>query len=111
VFASIGLVVGLLVFLNFISRVLLVSAAWAANDLDAATALAQPGAGLRRKATEGPEEHALVGVRERSDAGLPTFGQRAADRTSVAAGAVLGAFGAVLVGTGARGLRSLLRRH
>ncbi len=53
----------------------------------------------------------LVGVRERSDAGLPTFGQRAADRTSVAAGAVLGAFGAVLVGTGARGLRSLLRRH
>ena len=111
VFASIGLVVGLLVFLNFISRVLLVSAAWAANDLDAASALAhQPRSGLRTKATEGPEEHQPAGIKERSDAGLPTFGQRAADRTSVAAGAVLGAFGAVVVGSGARALRSLLRR-
>jgi membrane protein len=111
VFASIGLVVGLLVFLNFISRVLLVSAAWAANDLDIATAPASPSAGQRQKAIEGPDRPPLVGVKDRTDAGLPTFGQRAADRTSVAAGAVLGAFGALAIGTGARGIRSLLRRR
>ena len=113
VFASIGLVVGLLVFLNFISRVLLVSAAWAANDLATATATAQGGldAGQRLKATEGPEQPHLVGLKERTDAGLPTFSQRAADRTLVAAGAVLGALGAVVVGSGARGIRSLVRRR
>ncbi|QGN56592.1 YihY/virulence factor BrkB family protein [Nostocoides sp. HKS02] len=115
VFASIGLVVGLLVFLNFISRVLLVAAAWAANDLATATATAtaQGGqdAGQRLKATEGPEQRPLVGLKGRTDAGLPTFSQRAADRTSVAAGAVLGALGAVVVGSGARGIRSLVRRR
>ena len=31
-----ALVVGLLVWLNFMSRIILISAAWAANDLDTA---------------------------------------------------------------------------
>jgi membrane protein len=106
-----ALVVGLLVWLNFMSRVILISAAWAANDLD--TGVAAPGlsAGQVDKLVEGPDTEALVTVRERTDAGLPTFGQRAADRTSVAAGAVLGAVGAVALGTIGRGIRSLFRRR
>jgi membrane protein len=105
-----ALVVGLLVWLNFMSRVILISAAWAANDLD--TGVAAPGltTGQVDKLVEGPDTEALVTVRQRTDAGLPTFGQRAADRTSVAAGAVLGAVGAVALGTVARGIRSLVRR-
>ncbi|KQU69293.1 ribonuclease BN [Phycicoccus sp. Root101] len=108
-FASIALVVGLLLWLNIISRVMLVAAAWAANDVDHATeglTTAQ-----KDKLTEGPAPEPVDIVRERTDAGLPTFGQRAADRTSVAAGAVLGAVGAVAVGSLGRGIRALVRRR
>ena len=105
-----ALVVGLLVWLNFMSRIILISAAWAANDLDAdvGTGLS---AGQAHKLAEGPAPQPLDSIRERTDAGLPTFGQRAADRTSVAAGAVLGAVGAMALGTLARGIRSLARRR
>jgi membrane protein len=106
-----ALVVGLLVWLNFMSRVILISAAWAANDLDTGAAGAGLSAGQVDKLVEGPEDEALVTIRARTDAGLPTFGQRAADRTSVAAGAVLGAVGAVVLGTIGRGIRSLVRRR
>jgi membrane protein len=105
-----ALVVGLLVWLNFMSRVILISAAWAANDIDAGGS-PDLTPGQEHKLAEGPEDGPLVGVRERTDAGLPTFGQRAADRTSVAAGAVLGAIGAVAVGTVVRGIRGLFRRR
>jgi len=110
-YAGFALVVGLLVWLNFMSRIILISAAWAANDLDPASGAPAPSKGMRAKATEGPDEEALVTVRDRTDAGLPTFGQRAADRTSVAAGAVLGAAGALALGTVARGIRTLVRRR
>ena len=110
-YAGFALVVGLLVWLNFMSRIILISAAWAANDLDTVNAPADPTVGMEHKATEGPEEQVLVSVRQRTDAGLPTFGQRAADRTSVAAGAVLGAVGAVALGAVGRGIRHLVRRH
>lgn len=110
VFASIALVVGLLVFLNFISRVILVSAAWAANDLDTATGL-NISPGQARKLVEGPEPEPLATVRQRTDAGLPTFGQKAADRTSLAAGAVLGAAAAVALGSLRRGIRALVHRQ
>jgi membrane protein len=110
IFGSLAIVAGLLVFLNFVSRVILISASWAANDL-AMPDTSQPSPGLVDKAIEGPVPSLPVGVRERTDAGLPTFGQRAQDRTSVAAGAVLGAFGAVAVGTAARGIRTVLRRR
>ena len=106
-----ALVVGLLVWLNFMSRVILISAAWAANDLDTGAAAPGLSAGQVDKLVEGPDTEALVTIRERTDAGLPTFGQRAADRTSVAAGAVLGAVGAVALGTIGRGIRSLVRRR
>jgi membrane protein len=110
-YASFALVVGLLLWLNFMSRVILISAAWAANDLDTSVTAPDASKAMQHKATEGPPEQPLVGVRERSDAGLPTFGQRAADRTSVAAGAVLGAAGALALGTVARGIRTLVRRR
>jgi membrane protein len=110
VFASIAVVVGLLVFLNFISRVILVSAAWAANDLDAANQGLDVSEGRARKLLEGPEAEPLATARERTDAGLPTFGQKAADRTTLAAGAVLGATGAMGLGALARGIRALVFR-
>jgi len=108
--AAVAIPAALLVFLNFISRVILLAGAWAANDLDLATTEHGLSRGQRLKATEGPPEEPLVGVRQRTDAGLPTFGQRAADRTSVAAGAVLGAFGAVALGSLGRGIRRVTRR-
>lgn len=112
VFGSIAVVVGLLVFLNFIARALLISAAFAANDLaddPTSTAadrgqLAAPSAEVRRE----PDYQARV------DAGLPTFGTRVNDRATLAAGAVLGATLAVglrLVGNGARSVTKFARRH
>ena len=52
-FASIALVVGLLAWLNFMSRIILLSAAWSANSLesDAAEHLSE---GERAKLVEGP---------------------------------------------------------
>ncbi|MDR6862376.1 YihY/virulence factor BrkB family protein [Phycicoccus sp. 3266] len=107
-----ALVVGLLVWLNFMSRVLLISAAWAANDLDESAGTArQLSPAQRDKLREGPAPEPLDSVRARTDAGLPTFGPVAADRTTLAAGLVLGAVGATALGTARRGLRALLRRH
>lgn len=138
-FASIALVVGLLVWLNLMSRVVLLSAAWAANDLD--DSADGPAPGNRGGATEGAVEanaarpelvrsgpsmardgssapggrQAPDGVgeltrAERIDAGVPTFGAGAADRTTLAAGAVLGAAFATGTGLAWRALRRLVGR-
>jgi membrane protein len=134
-FASIALVVGLLVWLQLMSRVVLVSAAWAANDMDAFRLLIS--SGQRHKLLEGPDSEpeaargrrraARAGtagasaapalaeavpassVQARIDAGLPTFGQRSADRTTLAAGVVLGAVTAMGMGATLRGARAVLR--
>lgn len=146
-FASIALVVGLLLWLQFMSRVVLISAAWAANDLDAVAASISPG--QRDKLLEGPDSERVAargrrrparavtagaaattasvgaapasagaasagaapasGVQARVDAGLPTFGQRSADRTTLAAGVVLGAVTAMGIRATLRGARALLR--
>jgi membrane protein len=108
-FASFALVVGLLVWLNLMSRVVLISAAWAANDLDVAHPLDELSAAQRHKLVEGPEPAPLT-AQARIDAGLPTFGQHVSDRTALAAGAVLGATGAMAVGGVLRGIRSVLGR-
>lgn len=100
VYGSIALVVGLLVWLNFISRIVLLSAAWAANDLDTAHAAETPASA---EPPTGPDPAARAAV------GLPTFGQRSADRTTLAAGAVLGAAGVAGIGAVVRGLLRLLR--
>lgn len=97
-YASIALVVGLLLWLNLIARLILIAAAWAANDVGPLTPAAEP---------IGPQ----TGPPPR-DPSLPTFGTRAADRTTLAAGAVLGLTGAVAlraVGRGLRGVRDLVR--
>lgn len=108
-FASFVLVVGLLVWLNLMSRIVLVSAAWAANDLDLAHPLDDLSEAQRHKLVEGPEPAPLT-AQARIDAGLPTFGQHVSDRTALAAGAVLGATGAIAVGGVLRGIRSVLGR-
>ena len=97
-FASIAIVIGLLFWLNLIARLTLISAAWAANDVDAINGDGVPGP------VDGPDAVAQPGS-ARSDS-LPTFGTRSGDRTTLAAGAVLGA--TALMGARAlvRGIRS-----
>ncbi|MHB8188284.1 MAG: YihY/virulence factor BrkB family protein [Dermatophilaceae bacterium] len=101
-FASIAIVVGLLFWLNLIARLTLISAAWAANDIDE---------------TQGREPHALaegtgtaaVSVTTTARAvSVPVLGARSTDRTTLAAGAVLGAAGVVAAGVLLRGIRSVV---
>lgn len=126
-FASIALVVGLLAFLNFISRAMLLAAAWAANDMDdLAAARRSISEGEQAKLAEGPptrEQAAREATStsalahdpaERLAQGLPTFDRRAADRVSVLSGAVLGAGVAAVAGAGlgaVRSVRSLIGRR
>jgi membrane protein len=131
--ASLGIVVGLLFWLNLMSRLTLLSAAWAANDLDVATARETAGAeataGAGGGATEGAADQSAnagagqagstvragvpVGPPRRTATGIPlrpkvgprsvpvapSFATRESDRASLAAGAVLGATGALAVGS------------
>ena len=117
-FASIAIVVGLLVWLNLIARLTLIAAAWAANDLEEIHA-----ARVRTVELNGEQIHphafAYAGprnspglavpttsvVREES---LPTFGARSADRTTLAAGAVLGVMTVVAARAMLRGIRSVV---
>jgi membrane protein len=113
-FASIAIVFGLLIWLNLIARLTLVSAAWVANDFDQIH-----GVELEDLASS-PAQLAGSGAKAARGEALPTFGTRTGDRTTLAAGAVLGATGAVLVTTvmmaagrltrGIRSAVSLLRR-
>ena len=75
------------------------SAAWTANDVGSA----REAAGV----PVGPSTPAIPLARPES---LPTFGPRAADRTTLAAGAVLGATGAMAVGSLLRGVAGVFRR-
>lgn len=86
VLASFAIIIGLLVVINLMSRVTLLAAAWAAV-----------GAGQ----TEEEQAEAAVAAARRLPhprAMEPSFGARSADRTAIAAGAVIGAVGAVGVG-------------
>ena len=94
--ASFAVIIGLLLLINLISRVVLLSAAWAATSLRDHGRLATsavPPAPLPRPA--GPREDVL-----------PSFGQRSADRTAVAAGAVLGISALVVARSVRDGLRA-----
>lgn len=110
VYGSIALVVGVLVWLNFIARVVLLSAALAANDLDDSHEPIPTGlsTAARAKLTEGPQlpgqpdDAPVTDSLARARQGLPTFGQRSADRAAIGAGAVLGALGAFALGGAAR---------
>lgn len=94
--AGFAVIVGLLVLMNLISRIMLLSAAWAATTA------------TERGHLPGPTPPALPRPAGPRDDVLPTFGPRAADRTAVAAGAVLGLTAAVVGHTLRRGVRALV---
>jgi membrane protein len=100
--ASFAVVVGLLLVMNLLSRVVLIASAWASEAVRvSAAATADEAAAARAVAVRRPQEME------------PSFGARSADRTAIAAGAVLGVAGAVGVGALRRALRvvvDLVRR-
>jgi membrane protein len=105
-YASVTVVVGLLIWLNLIARLTLISAAWAANDVDEThrVGLAQTGADSQVRETVGlPRTEAVRGT------ALPTFGTRTLDRASLGSGLVLGAMAMAATGGLVRGLRSIVR--
>ena len=112
-FASFAIVIGLLVWLNLIARLILISAGWAANDLDEIRggefqALIRPFS--QTPGTVGlphvPETVGLPGTTPVRDGSLPTFGARSRDRTALGSGFILGV---AATGALARGMRSLFR--
>ncbi|WP_035919361.1 YihY/virulence factor BrkB family protein [Knoellia sinensis] len=123
-FTSIALVVGLLAWLNFMSRIILLAAAWSANSLEP-EAVADLTDGQKAKLIEGPElpEDAVSSDRlgavvppESNPAGRHTdvvvapSANRADDRINLALGAALGASVAAGLGIAGRALRRLTRR-
>ena len=100
-FASIAIVIGLLFWLNLIARLTLISAAWAANDID------EIRGGELHALAQGTATVAVPATTAARDEKMPTFGARPADTTTLAAGAVLGAAGVVAAGVLLRGIRSM----
>lgn len=109
--AAVAVAVGLLFWLNLMSKVVLLSAAWAANQVDIAH-LADDAA----KAAPSAPEPAAVDARSqptsRDGAATATLSPaaapatRATDRVSIAAGVLVG----IATTLGARGIRGALRR-
>ena len=115
-FASIAIVVGLLIWLNLIARLTLIAAAWAANDIDRrrqetrSHELGPLTHGPEPVATPGSARAAPAPVPSPARAGsLPAFGKPSGDRASLAAGAVLGATATLAAGAVAYGIRSGIR--
>ncbi len=127
-FGSVVVVVGLLFWLDLIARLILLSAAWAAESVDEALLVELGGQPLRgasgeRGAAAAPSDPAAKDLRglpetaptagadqalARARAGLPDLSavsRRDKDRVTLAAGAVLGA-GAALAATSVRRLAS-----
>jgi membrane protein len=110
--AAASIVVGLLIWMNVASRLTLLAAAWAATaTADRGHLVAEPQAGAADErlrpasvasaaACGGPARPALV----------PTYSARAADRTTLAAGAVLGITAAVVARVVADAVRVLTDR-
>lgn len=97
---AVAVAVGLLFWLNLMSRVVLFSAAWAAADRDVARI-----AGLAPEPVPVPEPAAPTPQPYAAEPALRPTPSRGVDRVSVAAGAVLGAAGA-LITLGARRRRT-----
>ncbi len=120
-FASIAVVVGLLVWLNFMSRVVLLAAAWSANSLEP-DAVADLTEGQRAKLLEGPMPVELPEVpphapREsnaatrHTDRVLAPTAKRSEDRLNLALGAALGASVAAGLGLARKVLRGVTTRR
>jgi membrane protein len=119
------MVVGLLIWLNLIARLILISAAWAANDLDAIhggdlyaemRALSQapgnlgsPHVGVTDGSPHVGETLGLPGTAAVRAGSLPTFGVRSRDRTAVGSGFILGAVTMASTAALARSIRSMIR--
>ncbi len=104
-FASIAIVVGLLFWLNLIARLTLISAAWAANDVEIHGGQAHA---LLQARTDDHDPVAVPGTTSARGGSLPTFGAPSGERTSVVAGAVLGAAAVVATQALAHGIRSVV---
>lgn len=128
-FASIAVVVGLLAWLNFMSRVVLLAAAWSANSLEP-EAVADLTEGQRTKLAEGPElpvsaalapgapDPVWLGVSRESnpvtrhtDAVVPPTAKRADDRLNLALGVALGASAAAGLSLAGKVLRGIAARR
>lgn len=136
-FGAVVVAIGLLFWLNLMARIVLIGAAWAANDIDVALAtLEAKGDPNAPAAPAGPADTAPAGTappgappagtappdtggvdaadpRARALAGIPHVGvidRRDRDRVSIAAGALVGAGATMLVGSVSRALRALTRR-
>jgi membrane protein len=112
-FGSFVVVVGLLFWLNLVSRLVLLSAAWAANDIDTALAdlqgaVAPREAGTAAAADPDAAQAELDTPQQRLRDGLPYLGRRDTDRVNLAAGALVGAAAAMGVTAIGRTLRLLL---
>lgn len=95
VFASFAVIIGLLLLINVISRIILLSAAWAAVTADNRGHLAVGALAPAHEAALGPREDTL-----------PSFGQRSADRVALGAGAVMGISAALGVRIARRALHA-----
>ena len=110
---------GLLVWLNYMSRIVLLASAWAANHLDEQQSVALT-PGVQDKLAEGPPAAdaaqveaaagSLAPVRDPA-AYLSGAEQRAVDRASIVAGAVVGAGATAAFGAVAGTWRRLRRRQ
>jgi membrane protein len=119
-FGSVVVVVGLLFWVNLMAKVVLLCAAWSANNRDASLDVVDPGGPLedtvprghpRRYAAAATEGDEAAARRERAANGIPTFGQRSADRTTLAAGAIVGAGLVGWLGATRRAVRAVLGRR
>jgi membrane protein len=110
-FASFAIVVGLLIWLNLIARLVLISAAWAANDVFGTRGSGRPAGAPSFSVSPSPGSEVIDRPSSGAirDPALPTFGTRSGDRTTLGAGVVLGAVAMATVGALARGVRSVGR--
>ena len=115
-FASFAIVVGLLIWLNLIARLVLISAAWTANDLDETHGgdfHAQMHVLSRVPDTAGTpqirEAVGLAGTTAVRAGSLPTLGPRSRDRTALGSGFILGAAAMAAAGALVRSIRSMVR--
>jgi membrane protein len=110
-FASFVIVVGLLIWLNLIARLVLISAAWAANDVYRARGERIPAGSAALDGSPGniPEVIGRPSDEAIREPALPTFDARSADRTTLVAGVVLGSGATVAAGALVRGVRSVAR--
>lgn len=113
--AAFGVIIGLLLWVNFAARIALVAAAWSATTAAERGHLPPVGVeAVRRAELEGREGDRVSPGGEDAGGGPPavsaepTYGVRSADRVTLAAGAVLGATAMVAVRTVSRAGRAVL---